>query len=148
MLQRGRLPKEAEGRELPTNVSRASRASTGPPPEGGGRRVRPVPFLRGIVGLQRGRLPKEAEGIERMALEHEEAMGASTGPPPEGGGRLLFTIGQHVASLVLQRGRLPKEAEGAVPVGHRLKSKQASTGPPPEGGGREVKRGQDLRRAV
>ena len=112
-LQRGRLTKEAEGRlkcghqdqawpcfngaasrrrwkEPPGHSRRewAALASTGPPPEGGGRRgMAYATYARPIL--------------------------ASTGPPPGGGGRdvtrnrVLHTLDR------LQRGRLTMEAEGS-----------------------------------
>ena len=112
-------------------------ASTGPPPEGGGR-------IRAVCALA------------------EKGGDASTGPPPEGGGRVESDGHLGNTHLSLQRGRLPKEAEGgddilAPPRGSRrfngaasrrrrkapntelaaVDLQAASTGPPPEGGGRD-----------
>ena len=87
-LQRGRLPKEAEG-----------------------ERATPWPASWATT-LQRGRLPKEAEGPDASIAGAAGPSVASTGPPPEGGGRSPRVEGEVYKAQRLQRGRLPKEAEG------------------------------------
>ena len=137
-LQRGRLPKEAEGAADVCFVMFGYVASTGPPPEGGGRVSGALTHQNYFAKLQRGRLPKEAEGIvqlERTGLTLQLQRGRlpkeAEGPPKNG---LRPTCG------TLQRGRLPKEAEGCLPQDLRTPEDEASTGPPPEGGGRAASR--------
>src|SRR5690554_7780897 len=82
-LQRGRLPKEAEGQAIEEIERKRSERFNG----AASRRRRKVPVKVAVssvpCSLQRGRLPKEAEGNVAAARE-ELGKSASTGPPPEG----------------------------------------------------------------
>src|SRR5690554_3821142 len=112
-LQRGRLPKEAEGSSSRSANTLPAACFNG----AASRRRRKVRRVRGLpsshVTLQRGRLPKEAEGAPG-------------------------TCGSWSVFAVLQRGRLPKEAEGSRRPACCPSTRPASTGPPPEGGGRGI----------